>query len=249
MLIENPRGGYAFLTGIAPYSSGVVALSGYEIVYARLKQPLPWREGFERVDAHLQSVDRDRDALCGMALRCPGPYSMEGFIEFNKLYCAVLEEWDLYVDGMNPVARTNVSPEFVCPEEASLYAFSYTVPTDQEGITFVVAGAGELNSPELVSEAIIRRGAVSPEAMREKAIYVIDVMEKRLTGLGGTWADVTVTDVYTVHPVIDVLEEVVFTRMNASAIHGVQWFHARPPIVEIEFEMDLRGVRNEVVIE
>ncbi|MDP6041066.1 MAG: RidA family protein [Candidatus Latescibacteria bacterium] len=248
MLIENERGCYAFLKGIAPYSSGVVALSGYEIIYATLKHPLPWRDGFECVDAHLQSIGRDRHALCGMVLRCPEPYSMQGFIDFNRLYCAVLEGWGLYVDGMNPIARTNVSPAFATPAEPALYAFSYTVPADHDEITFVAAGAGELNSPKLISEAIIRRGDVSPEAMREKATYVMDVMEKRLTGLGGSWADVTTADVYTVHPVIDVLEEAVFPRMDASAINGVQWFHARPPIVEIEFEMDLRGVKKEIII-
>ena len=249
MLIENEKGNYAFLKGIAPYSSGVIALPGYEVVYARLKQPLPWRDGFERIDAHLKSVDRDRHALCGMALRCPEPYTMQGFIDFNTSYCDVLESWDLYVDGANPLARTNVSAEFASPTEASVYAFSYTVPADHGQKTFVVAGAGELDSPKLISEAIIRRGDISSDAMREKAIYVMDVMEKRLVGLGGSRIDVTTTDVYTIHPVINVLEDIVFPRLGISAIHGVQWFHARPPIVEIEFEMDLRGVRSEIVIE
>jgi hypothetical protein len=248
MLIENERGHYAFLKGIAPYSSGAAALSGYEIVYATLKQPLPWREGFECVDAHLQSIGRDRHALCGMVLRCPEPYSMQGFVDFNGLYCSVLEEWGLYVDDMNPVARTNVSPEFAMPEEPALYAFSYTIPADHDGLTFVAAGAGELNSPNLVAEAIIRRGDLSVDAMREKAAYVMDVMEKRLTGLGGTWGNVTAVGVYTVHPIIEVLKEIVFSRMDSAAIHGVQWFQARPPILEIEFEMDLRGVKKEIII-
>lgn len=248
MLIENERGHYAFLKGIAPYSSGVVAASGYEIVYATLKQPLPWREGFECVDAHLQSVGRDRNALCSMALRCSEPYSMQGFIDFNGLYCSVLEEWGLYVDGANPIARTNVSPAFAAPAESALYAFSYTIPADHDGLTFVAAGAGELNSPDLVSEAIICRGDLSVDAMREKATYVMNVMEKRLTGLGGAWGGVTAVGVYTIHPIIEVVEDVVFSRMGSAAIHGVQWFHARPPIAEIEFEMDLRGVQKEIVI-
>lgn len=136
MLIENTQGNYRFLKGSAPYSSGVVALPGYEVVHVRLVQPLPWREGFERVDAHLHSEGRERYALCGMALRCPEPYSMAGFVAFNRGYCAVLEAWGLYVDGMNPVARTNVSPVFAAPTEPVLYGFSYTAPADHEEIFF-----------------------------------------------------------------------------------------------------------------
>lgn len=29
---------------------------------------------------------------------------------------------------------------------------------------------------------------------------------------------------------------------------GFNWFHVRPPIVELDFEMDMRGVRTEIVI-
>jgi hypothetical protein len=249
MLVENERGHFAFLTGIAPYSSGAVALEGYEIVHAHFQKPVQWEKGFVHIDDHLKDEGQNRFALCGVELRCPKPYTMDGFIAFNETYCAVLEGLGLYVEGMNPVARTNVSPEFCAPEEPALYGFSYTIPARADvGTTFVAAGAGELNSPQLVSEAIIRRGERSTDAMREKAAYVMNVMEKRMKGLGGSWDVVSTTDVYTVHPVIDLLEEVVFPKMTTAAIHGVQWFHARPPIVEIEFEMDLRGVRKEIVI-
>jgi hypothetical protein len=249
MLIENKRGHYAFLTGIAPYSSGAVALPGYEIIHAHFLQPVPWQKGFELIAEHLVDEGRDRYALCGVELRCPEPYTMSGFIDFNRLYCTQLEDWGLYLDGMNPVARTNVSPQFCAPAEPALYGFSYTVPSRKKtGTTFIAAGAGELNSPELISEAIIRRGENSPNAMREKAVYVMKVMEKRMTGLGGTWQAVTAVDIYTVHPVVDVLEDLVFPKMGSAAIHGVHWFHARPPIEEIEYEMDLRGVRTELVL-
>ena len=249
MLVENERGHFAFLKGIAPYSSGAVALPGYEIVHAHFQKPLQWEKGFERLAEHLKDESQDLFALCGVELRCPQPYSMDGFVAFNETYCEVLKNLGLYLDDMNPVARTNVSPEFGGFEEPALYGFSYTVPAQGEvGKTFVAAGAGELNSPKLISEAIIRRGDTSFDAMREKAVYVMQVMEKRMTGLGGSWDAVSSASVYTVHPVIDVLEDVVFPKMGDAVIHGVQWFQARPPIVVIEFEMDLRGVRREVVI-
>jgi len=36
--------------------------------------------------------------------------------------------------------------------------------------------------------------------------------------------------------------------MGPAQLQGVNWYFARPPIVSIEFEMDLRGVAREVVI-
>lgn len=249
MLLENVKGGYHFLTGIAPYSSGVIAASGYEIVHATLKASLPWQAGFEAVDAHLHAVGRPRHALCGMALRSPEPYTMDGFIGFNRAYCAVLQDWDVFVDGHNPVARTNVAPVLDAPPTSVLHAFSYTIPqAKQKGPTFVVAGAGELASRELVRDGIVRLGEVSPDAMREKATYVMDVMTKRLTGLGGSWDDVRVVNIYSAHSVDALVNEVVLPRIGGAVRHGVHWFLTRPPIVEIEFEMDMRGVLQEIVV-
>ena len=41
MLLEHPRGNYHFLRGIDPYSCGVVANPGYEIIHATLNSPFP----------------------------------------------------------------------------------------------------------------------------------------------------------------------------------------------------------------
>jgi hypothetical protein len=73
-------------------------------------------------------------------------------------------------------------------------------------------------------------------------------MEHRLRGLGGDWPLVTAIDVYTVHPVGPLLPEIILGRAGAAAVHGVRWFHSRPPIIGIEFEMDLRSVRTELRI-
>ena len=127
MLIDNPPGGYRFLTGISPFSSGVVADAGHEIVHATLDAHVPWRQGFEQIDAHLAAVGRGRTALCAIELRCPTPYSMPDFIEFNKGYVELVRSWDLYVGDHNPLARTNVAPAHGPPAEPVLHAFSYTV--------------------------------------------------------------------------------------------------------------------------
>ena len=52
------------------------------------------------MDAHLAAEGCDRVALCAMELRSPAPFTMQGFIDFNREYCAVLKAWGLYVDEL-----------------------------------------------------------------------------------------------------------------------------------------------------
>jgi hypothetical protein len=121
MLIANPRGGYSFIKGIAPYSGGVVAADGFEIVHACFRQPVPLKQGFDRVTAHLGEIKRPMQALCGMELRSPRPFSFQGFNDFNAGYVGVLKSWEVFLDGVNPIARTNVAPEIGAPAEPSLF--------------------------------------------------------------------------------------------------------------------------------
>jgi hypothetical protein len=248
MLIANPKSHYHFLKGIEPYSCGVISDPLHEIVHVTLGQILPWREGFDRIEAHLQAIGRDRHALCGIELRCPTPYSMQGFIEFNQTYCEVLKAWDLYIGDINPIARTNVSPLHQPPEAPSLHGFSYIVPADSSEPTLVIAGAGELREGVLVSEGIIRRGETDPAAMCEKADYVMKIMEERLLGLGGRWNLINTVDIYTIYPIDVLVEKSVLMRMGPARRHGVRWYHTRPPVIDIDFEMDMRGVRTELII-
>src|SRR5688572_24033393 len=128
MLRDCPNGGYRFLPGIPAFSSGVIASPGWEIVRATLAAPLPWQEGFQRVDRHLREQGRPRAALCGIELRSPAPFTFEGFARFNNGYQALLKDWGILADGHNPIPRTNVAPMIAEPAEPSLYAFDYTIP-------------------------------------------------------------------------------------------------------------------------
>ena len=82
--------------------------------------------------------------------------------------------------------------------------------------------------------------------MLEKADYVLDVMENRLTGLGFGWNDVTAVDVYTVHPLEDGIREHVVTRVGPAMRRGLCWHLTYPPVIDIEFEMDVRGLACEL---
>ena len=246
-LVAHPTGQYAFLPGIAPYSGGVVSLPGSEIVHVTLTAPVPWRRGFEFIDRLLGSEGRPRAALCGIELRSPRPFTFPGFAQFNGLYAQVLRDWGVFVEGVNPVARTNVAPHPESLSEPSLFAFSYTRPAPEAAPrTFVVAGGGELPEGVLAPEAIIALADLSPEGLLAKARFVLGLMEARLHALGGDWSSVSAVDVYTVHGLDRVLPEVLIPALGPANLQGIHWFPSRPPIEQIEFEMDLRGVRQEL---
>ena len=151
-VLKFADGGYRYLRGAFPYSAGVAAEPGFEIERARFQAPVPLAEGFRRIEAHLASAGRPRTALCACELRSPKPFTLDGFVDFNRGYVAVLEEWKIFRDGLNPVARSNVCPEIDPPATPSLFAFSYTVPA-RAGVrpTFHVAGSGELEDGRTVS--------------------------------------------------------------------------------------------------
>lgn len=248
-LSENKRGGFRFLRGIAPYSSGAVALPDYEVVHATLLRPPPYEKGFDLIDQHLQQQRRPGQALCGVELRSPKPFTFGGFIEFNGGYIRQLERRRILVDGLNPVARTNVAPETDPPRGVSLYGFSYTAPAERlKRPTFVVAGAGELVGERLAASDIVARGDLSPAGLRAKVQQVLKLMDDRLHGLGVAWGDVTVVEVYTAHNIFPLLKPLLLPRLGPAGMHGMRWHFARPPIEEIEFEMDVRGCARELVL-
>ena len=244
---DHPVGNYQFHPGIAPYSAGVVAMSGYEIIRVTLQQTIPYQQGFARIEEHLRSLGRPRQALCAVELRLPAPRSFTGFIDFNRDYRAILAEWEILVGEENPVARTNVAPAFAPPSEPALYAFSYTVPSTRREPTFIVAGAGDLyDQANLTTDAVVRPGETSAHALHEKAGVVMACMESRLTGLGMDWGSVTATNVYTVYPVRPLLIEGILRKIGPAATHGITWHYSHPPIADLAFEMDLRGIYQEM---
>lgn len=249
-LVEHPAGNYRFLPGIAPYSCGVIASPGFEIVHVVLRKPVPYLAGLDRIQQYLKAEQRPITTLCGIELRSPCPFTFPGFAAFNAGYAKILESWGVFVDGVNPVARTNVAPEATPPMEPVLYGFSYTKPTTQSvPPTFVVAGAGELPEGVLTADAIVAAGDVSTAGVVTKARYVMDLMEQRLFGLGADWSLVTDVDVYTVHPIEVFLREVLLNRMRPADMHGIHWHYTRPPVEGIEYEMDMRGIRTEIRID
>ncbi len=244
-LVENIRAGYSFLEGIAPYSSGVIAADGYEITHITLAVSLPWEEGMRAARKYVESVGLSQWSLCGFELRCPQPHTMDGFIDFNTGYRAVLQDWDMFVDGENPIARTNVAPVLNPPSETMLYGFSFCHESQSSWNTFVIAGGGEL-AGGLREGTIVCEGETDKAAMLEKARVVARLMKTRLDGLGANDHRLSTIDVYTAHSLHSLIEGAIAEEIAAITQRGLQWFYTRPPIIDIEFEMDMRGVQRGV---
>ena len=180
-------------------------------------------------------------------MRSPAPFTEQGFRAFNEVYVVTLQKWGLFDGKVNPVARSNVCPEIDPPPEPSFYAFSFSVAATNSAPSFVMAGSAEAREGGAsYGERTVRYGETSPEAMREKARYVLGEMERRLTAFGLGWPDATATQVYTVHDLYPFLAEEIVRRGAANA--GLTWHYARPPVQGLEYEMDCRSVARERVV-
>jgi hypothetical protein len=242
------EGGYRYIKAVFQYSSGVAAEPGFEMERARLARPLPLAAGFAAVEAHLAALGRPSTAFAACELRSAAPFSEQGFHDFNRAYVQTLARWGIYRDEVNPVARTNVCPEYDKPAEPVLYAFSYTVPAPgtKRG-SFIIAGGGEARGGAgTFAERTVRHGETTPEAMREKVRFVMDEMQQRLAALGFSWKDAVSTQAYTVQDIGALAGAEIAAR--GAAAGGLSWHFARPPVVGLEFEMDVRGAARELLI-
>lgn len=241
-------GGYRYMPGVFQYSGGVAAQPGWRLERVRFTRPVPLAAGFERIAALVGEAGRPLTALAACELHSPAPFTEAGFRSFNELYCGTLERWGIFRDGVNPVARSNTCPEAGPPAEPGFHAFCFTVPAGPaDGASFVVAGSGEVPEGQgNYRDHIVARGDTSSAGLRRKAVWVLGEMERRLAALGGGWADVTATQAYTVHDLHPFLADELARR--GAIAHGLTWHLNRPPVVEIEYEMDCRRVTVERVV-
>jgi hypothetical protein len=245
-------GGYRYIKGVFQYSAGIAAEPGFCIERARFAKPLPLTAAYTAVEAHIKSAGRPMTAFAACELRSPEPFTEQGFYDFNKVYVKTLERWGIYKDGeqpVNPVARTNVCPMYLKSAEPVMYAFSYTVPARAHVPrgSFVLAGSGDRKGGgKTPQETIVRYGDTSPEGLREKVLFVMAEMERRLKLLGFQWSDAGSTQVYTVQNVGHLVGEVLAAR--GADVGGISWTYARPPVVGLEYEMDVRAPARELII-
>lgn len=249
--IQRPEGNFSFVPAHGTYCSDVIPHSGFQVVHATFVQSVPLVAGFEAIEAHLAGCGRPVHALCGLELRISQALGFRDFDSFNQNYVALLDQYRLRNNEGEAtratMTRTNVAPETPAakPSEPSIFAFSYVVPGLRSGSrkSFVCSGSGELAGTG--RDSIVALGDTSPDGLRAKARWVMQNYDRRITGLGLSWADVTCVNLYCVHPPTSFLEQEMLHVMGRHAWLGVHWHYARPPIIEIEFEADLRGTAIE----
>lgn len=248
--IEYPEGGFAYLPGADfVFSLGVRALPGHHLVRVRFRHQPPLAQGFALARRWLDRAGVPPAALAGVELRAPLPLSFAEFRSFNQRYVEHLKANGFMADGQYRIARSNLAPVLARPAEPVLAAFTFSdddaLPAGIEtppSPDFVLSG-----QPELVGApvSIVAANDVSHDGMRQKARAVLDVLKERVERLGGSWSAITGTQIYTVQalgPVLDILDG---ENLIPS---GLTLYPAYPPVLGLEFEIDVRAVSVELVI-
>ncbi|MEA2939993.1 MAG: hypothetical protein QOD09_522 [Bradyrhizobium sp.] len=247
MIRDFSSGNYRFIPAVFQYSSGAAADPGYEVERVRFDRVLPLAKGFAQAAKYIQAAGRPLTSFCACELRSPGAFTEDGFRKFNEHYVKTLAEWKIFDGTVNPVARSNVCPEIDPPSEPSFYAFSFTRPSQSTAPSFVIAGGAELRGGNgTYPERIVRYKDLALDAMKEKVRFTVGSMEERLGEFGHGWKDTTAVQAYTVHDFHPVVADELVRR--GAARSGLTWHFARPPVVDLEYEMDCRRVGRETLI-
>jgi hypothetical protein len=244
-------GNYRFIPAVFQYSSGACALPGFGIERVRFDRPRPLAEGFAQAATYIQNAGERLTSFCACELRSPAAFTEAGFLAFNQHYVKTLAAWGIFDGTTNPVARSNVCPEINPPAEPSFYAFSFVRPIagQRRPATpdFVIAGGAEARGGSgSYPERIVRYRDLSSDGLKDKVGFTVREMESRLAAFGFAWGDTTAAQVYTVHDFHPVMIDELVRR--GAARSGLTWHFARPPVVDLEFEMDCRRVSREIVI-
>ncbi len=247
MTNDFAAGNYRFIPAVFQYSAGSLALTGYEIERVRFHRWLPLAEGFAAAAKYIKEAGRPLTAFCACELRSPAAFTDEGFRKFNEHYVETLGEWGIYDGKNNPVARSNVCPEIDPPGEPTFYAFSFTRPSTSTTPSFIIAGSGEAREGGATyAERTAAYRDLSPGGIKEKVRHVVGAMESRMAAFGHAWKDATAAQVYTIHDFHHVLADELVKR--GAVRSGLTWHYARPPVIDLEYEMDCRKVMRETVI-
>ena len=87
---------------------------------------------------------------------------------------------------------------------------------------------------------------LSPDVIRDKVRFTVGAMEQRLAAFGFDWSDTTGVQAYSIRDFYPVLADELVRR--GATRSGLTWHFARPPVIDLEYEMDCRRVLREVVI-
>ena len=243
----HPNKKFSYIPAISAYSSGVVPSPNYCLVGLRFNEPLNFLSALKYLDEYLPTVNLDPLNIVSFEFRSPQPFSFAGFDDFNTVYFNELGRRKLLIDQINPIARTNVSPALAHLAEPVLFGLHVLKEASQLNNDFVVAGSGEVKGP-LDPKNIIARGDLSQRGLEEKVNVVLEEMLNRLLLLKEKYVEPTEINVYTVHQIPNLID-IINDHLPGLAKCSVHLWKCAPPILEVEFEMDLRALSNQLLIQ
>lgn len=232
-LAHNAAGGYRFLPAPgSPYSSGVIADSGLDLVRVRFERPVALDQALAFARRHLEGTGRPTAALAGFELRINRPFNRDEWSAFNSGYISRLASLGLQIDGVMSAARTNVAPSGPAIGEPSVFAFSYTAPGTRGRPAYILSGVPE----------------EEPGDPAANVDSIVKVLSGRMAALGARWSDATALQLYGVDNVQDLLVDKVLSLGGDSAVHGIHWYPSLPPIEGLRLEIDVRSIGTELVL-
>ena len=194
--VDIPAGGYRYIPFAFQYSGGVEALDGFRIERVKFSEPLPLAAGFAWIEDSLGEEGLPLAAFCACELRSPEQFTDTGFIEFNRHYTGTLQRWGVMTRGRQSCGAQQRHPAAAQAGRTQLLRVLLCASRRGASGSFVIAGSGEAgDGPAPYRERTVRYGETSPDAMREKARFVVGRMDERMAALGKTWADTTATQV------------------------------------------------------
>ena len=82
--------------------------------------------------------------------------------------------------------------------------------------------------------------------MRVKAASILDKLAAALEALGVGWHNATDLTVYCAHPLHDLLKTTLYPLIGVPPASSIHLITARPPILELDLELDARGGQAEL---
>lgn len=247
-LIDHPTGAFAYLPGGPPFSQGVVAHDGYQIVEWEFRHPQPLPAALHRIGHEFGLRGLGWESLVGVDLRSPVQFDGPGFAAFNADYLATLREhYPLAPDALAPFTRTNIAPVEVYLSEPSIRAVQVIERCAAGGADFVLSGVAEIPGAPTPEETIAFRDT-SDEGLRAKVDFVVAELALRVEKLGVSTGDARSVDVYTAHR-LGWLEPVVADTFSSVGRHGLHRWLGRPPIVDLEVELGCKRLSGQVILD
>jgi hypothetical protein len=242
----HPNNKFSYIPAINAYSSGVAPLKGFKLVGIRFDKPTIFSDSLKILANYLPKINLDMSNIVSFEFRSPMPFSFNGFSDFNKQYYDQLGKLELLINDINPIARTNVSPLFTEIKEPVLFGLHVLSETSETNQDFVVAGSGEVKG-DLDPKNIIARADLTQKGVEQKVLFVLEEMKQRLFTLKGKYIEPTEINVYTVHEIPNLIN-IINEYLPGLAKSSIHVWKCAPPILEVEFEMDLRRLSNQVLI-